>query len=444
MGLSVIRSAHILIGTVLALLGLGVVMVHSAATQIAGSEPAGPLAQMQAILLSRHTLYALLAVAIMLIASRVDVRGMFRSHPVWNPLWIGLILSFALVGVLLIPGVGKSVNGATRWIQIDAGPIDLTFQPSELVKWTTIVAVAWWCDARRRRMHRFFTGLLPAVGLIGVACALIVVEDFGTAALIGAVCAALLLAGGARLWQLLLFVPPAAGACALAIVQSPYRMQRLATFLNPWQDPKGAGYHPIQSMIAFAEGGLTGSGLGGSIQKFYLPEDTTDFLFPIIAEELGLAGAATIVVLFLVILWVGFGVIKDCRDTFSRLLGLGVLLMLGTQAAMNIAVTTVVVPTKGIALPLVSAGGTGWVVTAAALGLIAALDNANQLEAQAAAPASSDGEASTLHLASEATRNEDHTAPADQTAAADQHAADHTPSNRDDPDDDQPRLRLVS
>jgi cell division protein FtsW len=282
-------------------------------------------------------------------------------------------------------------------------------------------------------------GLLPAVGLIAVACALIVVEDFGTAALIAAVCGALLLAGGARWWQLLMLAPPAIGVCAWAIVTSPYRMQRLMTFLHPWQDPKGAGYHPIQSMLAFAEGGLAGSGLGGSIQKFYLPEDTTDFLFPIIAEELGLAGAATIVALFLVILWVGFGVIKDCRDTFSRLLGLGVLLMLGTQAAMNIAVTTVVVPTKGIALPLVSAGGTGWVVTAAAVGLLAALDNANHLEAEAGA---SDQKATDPRTALKLAAMRDRMgaeAPDVQPQVAANGATDDT-----DDTDDPPRLRLVS
>jgi cell division protein FtsW len=254
------------------------------------------------------------------------------------------------------------------------------------------------------------------------------------------------LAGGAKLWHLLTFVPPAGAVCVAAIVQSPYRMQRLTTFLHPWRDPQGAGYHPIQSMLAFAEGGVTGSGLGGSVQKFYLPEDTTDFLFPVIAEELGLAGAATIVALFLVILWVGFGVIKDCRDTFSRLLGVGVLLMLGTQAAMNIAVTTVVVPTKGIALPLVSAGGTGWVMTAAAIGLVAALDNANYLEATIldANEANRSGASAT---ASERSRAVDTAAgndsPAHEAAADDSPQSSHSLEAPDD-DDDQPRLRLVS
>jgi len=133
-------------------------------------------------------------------------------------------------------------------------------------------------------------------------------------------------------------------------------------------------------MLAFAQGGLQGRGLGQSIQKYYIPEDTTDFIFPIISEELGLPGAALVVFLILAILWVGLGIVKDCKDTFGRLVGLGVLLTFGVQAAFNIAVVTVVVPTKGIALPLVSSGGTGWILCAFSLGLLAALDNANYLE----------------------------------------------------------------
>ena len=133
-------------------------------------------------------------------------------------------------------------------------------------------------------------------------------------------------------------------------------------------------------MLAIAQGGLFGGGLGNGIQKFgYLPEDTTDFIFAIICEELGIMGAALIVVLYLVLLWIGLSIVKDCKDTFSRLVGLGVLLTVGLQALINIAVVTVVVPTKGIALPLISAGGTGWIMTAFAIGLVAALDNANRM-----------------------------------------------------------------
>jgi cell division protein FtsW len=158
-------------------------------------------------------------------------------------------------------------------------------------------------------------------------------------------------------------------------------MARLTAFVDPWADPRGIGYHPIQSMLAIAMGGLSGRGLGNGIQKFgYLPEDTTDFIFAIICEELGLGGAALVVALYMAILWIGLGILRDCRDTFSRLVGIGVLMTIGLQALINMAVVTVVVPTKGIALPLISAGGTGWILTAAAAGLLAALDAANHLQ----------------------------------------------------------------
>lgn len=375
-----LRSAHILQLAVVALLGVGVVMVPSAALRV--GEDAGPVGPM-ALLTGRQALYALIAVALMWTASRINVRELFRTHGLANPLWLILLISLALAALTLVPGLGRSVNGASRWLYLGPRAWGLSFQPSELVKWVMVVVVAWWCARRRGVMHRFTFGLAPALALLAVACGMIVVEDLGTAALIAMVAVCLLIAGGARVWQLALMLPLGLAALVAAVLHSPYRLTRLTAFLDPWADPAGAGYHPIQSMLAIAQGGLWGRGLGNGIQKFgYLPEDTTDFIFAIICEELGVVGAALIIGLYLAILWVGLGIVRDCRDTFGRLLGLGVLLTLGLQAAINIAVVTVVVPTKGIALPLVSSGGTGWILTAFALGLVAALDNANALEAE--------------------------------------------------------------
>lgn len=397
-----LRPAHVIQCCVAALLALGVIMVHSAGASVyahpEGADPA-TVAAAVGFFKVRTVIYAAIAIAVMVLASRLNVREMFSVRPIhlgrdatfsqrmgrvmrgWcSPLWWMMLFAMALVAALMIPGireaVGHEVNGARRWIK--AGPI--TFQPSELVKWVIVLAIAWWCARRRLSMHRFFDGLLPPMLLMGLACGLIVIEDLGTGALIGLVCTCMLLAGGARWWQVGTFVAVGLGAMIALIIHTPYRMQRLITFLDPWADPAGAGYHPIQSMLAFAQGGLQGRGLGQSIQKYYIPEDTTDFIYPIIAEELGLPGAALVIMLVLAILWVGLGIVKDCKDTFGRLVGLGVLLTFGIQAALNIAVVTVVVPTKGIALPLVSNGGTGWILCAASLGLVAALDNANHLE----------------------------------------------------------------
>jgi cell division protein FtsW len=295
-----------------------------------------------------------------------------------NPLWLMVLGSLVLVGLTFVPGVGRSVNGSSRWIAVGG----VSFQPSELLKWTMIVALAWWCARRAGVMHRFGHGLLPPLMLMAVGVGMVIVEDLDTGVLIGAVATAMLVAGGARWWQVGLLVPLGVAGVVGLIVTSPYRVQRMLAFLDPWADPQGIGYHPIQSLLAFAHGGVTGTGLGNGVRKYHLPEDTTDFLLPIVAEELGLAGVALVVFLLLVILWVGLGIVTRCRDAFSRLLGLGVLLTIGGQAIMNLAVVTVVVPTKGIALPLLSAGGTGWCVTGFMLGLVASLDNAAALEAK--------------------------------------------------------------
>ncbi|MEM6333361.1 MAG: FtsW/RodA/SpoVE family cell cycle protein [Planctomycetota bacterium] len=221
-------------------------------------------------------------------------------------------------------------------------------------------------------MRHAITGLLPGLVILGGVCALVVLEDFGTAVLIGAAGTAILLAAGARLWQIGgLAVAGVAGAIAL-IAQSDYRSARVLAFLDPWADPAGTGYHPIRAMAAMAQGGWSGRGLGHGVQKFgYLPEDTTDFIYAIVCEELGLAGAVLVVGLLVAVLALGWRIGASSRSPFVTLAAVGVLAMIGVQALINVAVVTVVMPTKGIALPLVSHGGTGWVVTAAMVGLLA-------------------------------------------------------------------------
>lgn len=377
-----LRSGQILQLIVVALLGVAVVAVHSAGMNI--GTPVNSFRDVLAILWGRNAMYAGLAIVAMMLASRINIREMMKAHGWANPLFYVLVGSLLLTTATLIPGVGKNVNGASRWLNLGF----FSFQPSELVKWVMVLSIAWWCARRRGVMQRFWDGLLPPLMLIGLACGLIVVEDLGTAALVALVAGCMLAAGGARWWQLGVTIPPAAAALVLAIAHSPYRLARLTAFMDPWADPRGIGYHPIQSMLAIAQGGVIGRGLGNGVQKFgYLPEDTTDFVFAIICEEQGFAGAALVIGLYLALLWVGLGIVKDSKDTFGRLVGLGVLMTVGIQALINIAVVTVVVPTKGIALPLISSGGTGWIMTAFAIGLVAALDEANRMEQGAGAGA---------------------------------------------------------
>jgi len=380
-----VRASHMLMLAVMALLGLAVIMVNSAGARVGAAEglgDAGLIAGTAGVLTSRAVVYAVIAVGVMVFASRINVRQLFAVRGWTNPLAFIVFLSLVLSALTLVPGMGKSVNGASRWLYLGPKSLGLSFQPSELVKWVMVLAIAWWCARRRGLMGTFRHGLVPPMILLGLACMIVVVEDLGTAALIGLVAVCMLIAGGARLKHLAFVVPIGLLGLVAALLHSPYRIRRLTAFIDPWADPAGSGYHPIQSMLAVSQGGLTGRGLGNGVQKFgYLPEDTTDFIFAVICEELGVMGAAVVISLFLVILWVGLGIVRDCKDTFGRLVGLGVLLTVGLQAAINIAVVVAVVPTKGIALPLVSSGGTGWIMTAFALGLVAALDNANYLEA---------------------------------------------------------------
>lgn len=370
-----LRPAHLLQLIAIALMGFGVVMIHSAGVRV-DSESMG---EVGSVFSSRHIIFMLVATVVMFAMSQVDLRGMFLARDWTNPLWLLALVVFGLCIAVFVPGVGRDVNGASRWIRVGG----FSFQPSELMKYALPILVAWWCTRRGAAMRQFFTGMLPGLVLVLGGCAVVAIEDFGTGALIAAVGLTLLLAGGARWWHLGMWVPAVAGLAVYAVVSAPYRLQRLMMFLDPWNDPEDTSYHIVQSMTAIANGGLWGRGLGNSTLKFgYLPEDKTDFIFAIICEELGVPGAAMVMALYLALIWVGIAVIRQCEDKFTRLIGLGIVMTIGLQAAMNLAVVTVVVPPKGIALPLISAGGTGWIVTAAAIGLLASLDNARYYAAR--------------------------------------------------------------
>jgi cell division protein FtsW len=250
-----------------------------------------------------------------------------------------------------------------------------SIQPSEIVKWGAVILLAVYGASRAAQMKSFFRGLAPGLVAIGVVAAVIAYEDLGTGVLVMCVACILLLAAGARLWQFLMFVPPAAAGLVALIVTNPYRLTRIETFLNPYADPQGSGYHVIQSMLAVAGGEGFGRGLGYGLQKFgYLLEDTSDFIFGIICEELGIAGAAVVIFLYAVLLWSALTIVRQQRSMTLKLLGLGIFSTVGLQALINLAVVTGMAPTKGIALPLISSGGTGWILTAASLGLLIAMD----------------------------------------------------------------------
>jgi cell division protein FtsW len=362
---SIYRLHHrdILCICVLALLCLGVLMVDSATMRVTGNtawhlSPDG----------MKQLVFAGVAMGVFLLVGRFDysrlaMRENWQTSPI---LWIFLAAVTACV-LVLIPHVGMQINGARRWLKI--GPIQL--QPSELAKWAAVLLLASWLTKPPVDLGKFFTGFIPTLIPIVVLCLLVVIQDFGTAALIAVCALTMLIAGRIKLWHLLIVIPPALMAAFWFVHHTPYRWRRMTAFMDPYASPDREGYHMIQSLLSFSTGGVTGKGLGNGIQKLgYLPEDTTDFIFAVICEELGLFGALFTIAMYLGIVFVAWQIIRQKRDSLGAMLAFGVASMLSLQAAINMAVATVSVPTKGLSLPLVSAGGTGLVITTAALGLM--------------------------------------------------------------------------
>jgi cell division protein FtsW len=377
-----IRAGHGIALVTLCLLVVGVVFVNSASLSVHGTGST----TLQGLLTSRASVFAALAVACLVAGALVPVDRVAALRGWLNPVpWILLV---SVLGVVMthVPGVGREVNGAHRWIAL--GPV--TFQGSELAKWGLPFALAWWCCRNSAHAKDFWRGFALPLACVGAICVGVAIEDLGTAVLIMLVSIIVLVAAGCRWWHAALLAPVGLVGFVALIVASPYRVNRILAYLNPYEDPQGIGYHVIQSMGAIGGGGLAGRGLGNSIQKFgYLPEGTTDFIYAIICEETGILGAAGVVALYVLLMWCGWMVIGATRregpaggsttdvpalSPFGQLLGLGVLATIGLQALINVAVVTALAPTKGIALPLVSRGGTGWMLTCLALGLLISMD----------------------------------------------------------------------
>jgi cell division protein FtsW len=211
---------------------------------------------------------------------------------------------------------------------------------------------------------------------------LVVKEDFGTTVLIAAVVLVQILMAGCRVWHLALLLPPVAGVM-YHMLNTPWRRARLLAFLHPEADAQGAGYHVVQSLLTIASGEFWGRGLGNGIQKMgYLPEDNTDFIFAVICEELGFPGALMVIGLFVAFTLSGWRIATRCNNLYGKMVAFGITAIIGLQAAINLAVVTASMPTKGIALPLISSGGTGWIMNAAAIGVLMSIERVNRREAE--------------------------------------------------------------
>ena len=351
------------------LLGFGVVMVFSASASLSGAPVLDEGLRHPAV---RQATFSFVALLMMLLVGLSPYRiWRIRERSKFQPAIILMLGTLVLLVLVLVPWVGEVRNGARRWLSLGPAGLGIGFQPSEIAKLAIVVTLAGLCSRMGDRLRKFWTGFLPTVTIVAITAGLIGVEDFGTAALLVAVTGGVLLASSAKLWHIAALAGPVVAGLAYFVTSRSYRVERLLTFLDPYADPQGRGYHQIQSLITIASGGWWGRGLGGGIQKYgYLPEGRSDFIFAVICEEAGVIGGAAVIGLFLILVWQGHRVVAAAPDEFGRLLALGATLMIGLQAAINVAVVTVSVPTKGIALPLISAGGTGAVVFGVILGLL--------------------------------------------------------------------------
>jgi cell division protein FtsW len=396
-----LRARHGIVLAVLGLLVVATVMVNSASLNLSR----GGETTLDSVFWGKHTWFALGAAMALLVGAMVPVDRLGRTGATWWTTPVFWVAVAVVVGMALVqvPGIGREANGARRWISL--GPIGL--QPSEIAKWGVPIMVAWYAIRERARLHTFTWGFAVPLAAVSAVCGLIALEDLGTAVLIELVTVAMLVVAGARGIWVAAMAPVGLLAFVVLVITSPYRVNRIIAFLDPYADSRGIGYHIIQSLEAIAGGGVAGRGLGNSELKFgYLPEATTDFIYSIVAEELGIAGSAVVVGLYVLFILCGLAVIgatargtdatastrseggstpvatamapvtaePELLSNFARLLGFGILLTVGVQALINICVVTGLAPTKGIALPLMSRGGTGWILTCLSIGLLISMD----------------------------------------------------------------------
>jgi cell division protein FtsW len=279
-----------------------------------------------------------------------------------------IIVCFLLLVLVLIPGVGMVRNGSRSWIGVGA----FSIQPSEFMKLAMIAFLAKYLSENQKNITSFKRGLLPALALVFFAFGMIMLQpDLGTGTVMVGTCIAMIFVAGARISHFIgLGILGLAGFAAL-VLSAPYRIKRITSFLNPWEDPLGSGFQIIQSLYAIGPGGLFGLGLGQSRQKFfYLPEPQTDFIFAILAEELGFIGGSLVLLLFSLLLWRGVRIALGAPDLYGSFLAIGIISMVAIQVMINIGVVTGLMPVTGITLPFLSYGGSSLTLMLMAIGVL--------------------------------------------------------------------------
>ncbi len=363
--------------SVVLLLAIGLVMVYSAS--IAMSEAEKLSGYRMHYYLMRHAIFLALGVVVAFITFQIPIALWQKLAPA-----LFIIGGFLLV-IVLIPGLGREVNGSRRWIPLGL----MTMQPSELMKFFAVLYAADYTVRKAAFMHDFKKGFLPMLAvMVFIGAVLLREPDFGALVVITSIAMAILFLGGLNGRIFVALIVLLAVSFVALVVTSPYRWQRVTSYMDPWADAFGKGYQLSHSLIAFGRGEWLGVGLGGSVEKlFYLPEAHTDFLLAVVAEELGFAGVATVLVLFVLLIYRAFMVGRESmmrEKYFAALVAQGIAVWLSVQAFINMGVNMGLLPTKGLTLPFLSYGGTGIIVNCVAIAVLLRIDAENR-----APPASS-------------------------------------------------------
>lgn len=354
------RLDLVLVISIVVLTCLGLVMVASASVSIADQDMGDPL-----YYFSRQLLFILLGVAVMSWAYQVRLEFWEQKDKAL------LTITIVMLVLVLIPGIGKTVNGSSRWLPLGI----FNFQVSELAKLMMIIYLSGYLVRHEQKIRELPAEMFRPIAVVALLGLLLIMEpDFGATAVIMTTTLVVLYLGGARLGPFILVILLSTLAMAALAIMSPERMERITSFFNPWENPYESGFQLTQSLIAIGSGAWFGKGLGESIQKlFYLPEAHTDFLFAVLAEELGLLGVSVVVLFFALLVWRCFAIGTQAQThgkSFGAYLCYGVGVWIALQAFINMGVNMGILPTKGLTLPLMSSGGSSMLVTCLALGLV--------------------------------------------------------------------------
>ncbi|MDD9301088.1 MAG: putative lipid II flippase FtsW [Desulfobacter sp.] len=342
---------------VLLLAGIGIVMVYSASSSISMEEHNTLFYYMK-----RQSIFLALSLGVMFTAASFPYK-LYKSIA-----YIILLVAIALLVAVLVPGLNVKAGGAYRWLNLGG----FTFQPAEFAKLALIIFLAYSLSKKQETIQQFSIGFLPHAMIFGLFALLIINQpDFGTIVVLAMICWGMMFVAGVRLLHLLSPLPLIIPIVYFLVFKVEYRLLRITTFLNPWDDPYNTGYQITNSLKAFGAGGFFGKGIGLGMQKMhYLPEPHTDFIFSIIGEELGLIGVVVILTLYGIILFTGTKIAREADSAFGAITAAGITLYIGVQVIINTGVALGVLPTKGLTLPFISYGGTSLIINMAAMGIL--------------------------------------------------------------------------